>query len=114
MQHFQSLIQFTASKFNFTKEDQIFVEKNFQQENFKKNEIILNAGEICQKLYFIKKGIIRTFHVSQNGTEFTRLIAQENDFCTILLSFTEKGQSPANIQAVENTEVFSINKSDFQ
>lgn len=114
MQHFQSLIQFTASKFNFTKEDQIFVEKYFQQENFKKNEIILNAGEICQKLYFIKKGIIRTFHVSQNGTEFTRLIAQENDFCTILLSFTEKVQSPANIQAVENTEVFSINKSDFQ
>ncbi len=114
MQHFQSLIQFTASKFNFIKEDEILVEKFFQTEHFKKNEIILNAGEICQKLYFIKKGLIRTFHVSQNGTEFTRLIAQENDFCTILLSFTEKVQSPANIQALENTEVFAINKSDFQ
>ena len=114
MQHFQSLIQFTTSKFNFTKEDEILVERYFQTENFKKNEIILNAGEICQKLYFIKKGLIRTFHVSQNGTEFTRLIALENDFCTILLSFTEKVQSPANIQALENTEVFAINKLDFQ
>lgn len=114
MQNFQSLIQFTTSKFNFTKEDETLVEKYFQRENFKKNEIILNAGEICQKLFFIKKGLVRTFHISKNGTEFTRLIAQENDFCTILLSFTEKVQSPANIQALENTEVFSISKSDFE
>ncbi len=114
MQNFQSLIQFATSKFNFTKEDEILVEKYFQIENFKKNEIILNAGEICQNLYFIKKGLIRTFHVGQNGTEFTRLIVQENDFCTILLSFREKVASPANIQALENTEVFSISILDFQ
>lgn len=114
MQYFQPLIQFTASNFNFTKEDEILVGKYFQTENFKKNEVILSAGEICQKLYFIKKGLIRTFHIGRNGTEFTRLIVQENDFCTILLSLVEKVASPANIQALENTEVFAINKLDFQ
>ena len=114
MQHFQSLIQFTASNFNFTKEDEILVGKYFQIENFKKNEVILSAGEICQKLYFIKKGLIRTFHIGRKGAEFTRLIVQENDFCTILLSLVEKVASPANIQALENTEVFAINKLDFQ
>lgn len=62
----------------------------------------------------IKKGLIRTFHIGRNGTEFTRLIVQENDFCTILLSLVEKVASPANIQALENTEVFAINKLDFQ
>ena len=91
-----------------------FLKNIFSKNLSKKNDIILNAGEICQKIYFVKKGLLRTFHTNQNGTEFTRLIAKEFDFCTILISFSEKIASVANMQALEDSELFSINKADFQ
>lgn len=114
MKNFLPLIQYLKSNFSINDEEELWIEKYFEKENFKKNEIILNAGEICQKLYFVEKGMIRTFHTNQNGTEFTRLIVKESEFCTILLSFTEKVESPANIQALEDTAVFSIKYSHFK
>ena len=114
MSEFLPLINFVKTFSELNDEDEVLIQKYFQKETFKKNEIILNAGEICQKIYFINKGILRTFHTNQNGSEFTRLFAKENEFCTILISFSEKVGSPANIQALENSEIFSIKKSYFQ
>ena len=113
MQDLPLLKFFEQAKLPFTSLEEALVEKYFSQESFKKNEIILNAGEVCKKIYFVKKGLIRTFHANVNGTEFTRLFAKENDFCTILISFTEKIGSPATIQSLEDTDVFTIKKSDF-
>ena len=60
-----------------------------------KNEILLNAGEICRHIYFVEKGILRTFQINSNGSEFTRLLAGEGQFCTILMSFQVRIPSPA-------------------
>lgn len=114
MNHFESLEDFAEKNFNWLKEQHPLLEKYFQKESFKKNEILLHAGEICQKLYFIHQGILRTFHINSNGSEFTRLIVKENEFCTILVSFSGKIASPANIQALENTETYSITYENFQ
>lgn len=114
MNHFESLEDFAEKKLDWLKEQNQLLEKYFQKESFKKNEIVLHAGEICHKLYFIHQGILRTFHINSNGSEFTRLIVKENEFCTILVSFSEKIASPANIQALENTETYSITFGNFQ
>lgn len=109
-----SIFSFLRESFQFNNDDEVNFQKYFQREFFKKNEFVLRTGEICQKIYFIKKGLLRTFHINQNGTEFTRLIAIENEFCTILLSFSEEIVSAANIQSLEETELYSISKSDFK
>ncbi len=113
-ENFDSIFSFLRESFQFNNYDEVNFQKYFQREFFKKNEFVLRTGEICQKIYFIKKGLLRTFHINQNGTEFTRLIAKENEFCTILLSFSEEIVSAANIQSLEETELYSISKSDFK
>ncbi len=113
-ENFDSIFSFLSESFQFNNDDEVNFQKYFQREFFKKNEFVLRTGEICQKIYFIKKGLLRTFHINQNGTEFTRLIAKENEFCTILLSFSEEIVSAANIQSLEETELYSISKSDFK
>ena len=110
----QNFQKFLTENFGFTDEELDLETQFFETEKFKKNEIILNAGEICKKIYFVKSGLLRTFHLSQNGTEFTRLFASEFQFCTILLSFSGQIASAATIQALENTEVLSVTKSKFQ
>ena len=99
--------------FELSKEDEDFTEKHFERQEFKKNEILLNGGEVCTKLHFVSEGLLRTFHINKNGTEFTRLFVPEGKFCTVLLSFQEKIPSPATIQAIENSVLYSISHSNF-
>lgn len=113
-ENFDSIFSFLRESFQFNNDDEVNFQRYFQRDFFKKNEFVLRTGDICQKIYFIKKGLLRTFHINQNGTEFTRLIAKENEFCTILLSFSEEIVSAANIQSLEETELYSISKSDFK
>lgn len=114
MGEFDSLVIFIKRGFQFNTEDEKLVHQLFESLVVKKNEIILNAGEICNHMYFVEKGLLRTFHTNSNGTEFTRLIASENNFCTILISFQNKTSSPATIQALENGKLLKISLENFK
>lgn len=104
-----------AKKFgDFTEKEIQQIKELFTVKNVEKNEIFLHSGEVCNHLYFVVKGIVRTFHLNANGTEFTRLIRSENQFCTVLLSFLEKKPSVANIQALEKGTLLLIKQEDFR
>lgn len=103
-----------GDNYGFSQNDLNLLEGTFESETFKKNEIILETGEVCRKVYFVKKGLLRTFHINQNGTEFTRLFAKEFEFCTILISFSNQIESAASIQAMEDTDVYSMTLSSFR
>ena len=117
MQKISSLldfIDFLKENYDLNKEEENLIQKCFEIQEIKKNEILLNIGEKCNKLHFVAQGLLRTFHLNKNGSEFTRLIVPEGKFCTILISFQEKISSPAIIQALENGLVFSITLENFQ
>ncbi len=117
MQKISSLLDFTAflkENYDLNEDEENLIQKYFAVQEIKKNEILLNSGEKCNKLYFVAEGLLRTFHLNKNGSEFTRLIVPEGKFCTILISFQEKISSPAIIQALENGLVFSISFENFQ
>lgn len=100
--------------FDLTKEEEHFANNFFEKKEIKKGEILLNSGEVCTQLYFVSEGLLRTFHLNKNGSEFTRLFVPEGKFCTILLSFQEKISSPATIQALENSTVYSVSQTNFK
>ena len=117
MQNISTIPEFAAflrENFDLTQEEENLTQKYFEKQDIKKNEILLNIGEKCNKLYFVAKGLLRTFHLNKNGSEFTRLVVPEGKFCTILISFQEKISSPATIQALENGLLFSISLDNFQ
>ena len=114
MKEQEILIEFAKKHIEISTEDEEKIKKYFKVRNVEKNEILLNAGEVCNHLYFVVQGILRTFHLNANGTEFTRLIRKENQFCTVLLSFLEKKSSVATIQALEKGVLLSISSEDFR
>ena len=99
---------------DFSVEEKTLISGLASIQTFKKNEFLLNAGEVCRYLYFIEKGLLRTFHLNANGSEFTRLIVPEQQFCTVLLSFQEGIPSPAFIQALENGTLMKISHAAFK
>lgn len=85
----------------------------FHFKKVKKSEMLLNKGDICNELYFIRKGLLRAFYYTQTGQEFTRLIANEKMFCSNWQSFTDRIPSIEYIQALEHSEILYVKYNDF-
>ncbi|PKP36074.1 MAG: Crp/Fnr family transcriptional regulator [Bacteroidetes bacterium HGW-Bacteroidetes-15] len=93
--------------------DEELISRLFVLEYFNKNELILNEGNHCQKLYFIATGIVR-FSLLIDGEERTFVFRDEGAFCCDLESFLRKTPSKFNISAIEPTTLFSINYDNLQ
>lgn len=83
----------------------------FKTEIYKKNTIILNKGEHCDKLWFIKKGLVRKYQ-QQHEKDITIWIHSENDIFTSIESYFKHVQSEEILQACEDTITLSISKSE--
>ncbi|MBE8727626.1 Crp/Fnr family transcriptional regulator [Flavobacterium hungaricum] len=83
----------------------------FVEEKFGKEEILLNHGTICDKIYFIKSGLLRRVCV-ENGEEIIKWIYTNNQFCTSLSSYFEQKPSSEIIVASDVTIVYSLSYKD--
>ena len=86
----------------------------FEQKTFLKGEIILQKGEICNQIYYIEKGILKTYFINNEDKEAINGIAIENNFCTSISSFIHQKPSHETIMALQTSLVYSINYSNFK
>lgn len=84
-----------------------------RKESLQKNEILLQPGQYCHKLWFIKSGLIRRFYV-HHDKEITTWIYYENQWFTASQSFFKEEPSTEYIQACEASELISISKEASQ
>jgi signal-transduction protein with cAMP-binding, CBS, and nucleotidyltransferase domain len=80
-------------------------------EVYAKNQHILEKGQRCNKIWFIKSGMVRKYYFHE-GKEVTVWIHCENETFTSLQSYAQNTVSEEYLQACENTEVISISKSN--
>ncbi|MHA4806973.1 Crp/Fnr family transcriptional regulator [Flavitalea flava] len=78
-----------------------------------RNKYLLCEGEVCDALYFVQQGNIRTFFVDKEGVEKTSSIISENDFGTAWTSFISRQPSLQFIEASENTQLLTISYKEF-
>lgn len=79
----------------------------FVLEKIPKNYQLLKDGQIAQKLYFLKRGTIRTFY-DNDGREVTYWFYVDEQFFTSWHSFHDQNASFEYIEALEDSEVYSI------
>ena len=82
-------------------------------EKFPKNEYLLYAGEVCNKVYFINQGILRHFYINK-GIEGTVWFSFPNDLVTEVFSFIEQKPSFHNIITLTDVELLSITHEKLQ
>jgi CRP-like cAMP-binding protein len=85
------------------------IEKFFHTKELVPGEHLLQAGEICQHLYFVRKGLLRYYYL-QDGQEITYNFSAENTFACNYISFFKNSSSNKFISAVEATSLFMISK----
>lgn len=90
-----------------------YVLSHFTELKVKRNEQLLNEGEICRYVYYIAKGSLQVY-VNDDGNENTRDIVIEDNWCSELISFGSQQPSTENIRASESSELMAIDRDKFQ
>lgn len=85
----------------------------FKVKTIKKGDFLLKSGNRCDTLSFVQSGLLRMF-VTTNDKEVTQWISTKGYFSTDLSSFVFETPSRWTIQALVDTEIFTITKTDYK
>jgi CRP/FNR family cyclic AMP-dependent transcriptional regulator len=103
-----------ADKIKLSDEQLVFVLGCFKMKKTKRNEVLLEKGEVAQYLYFVAKGCLRIFLVDNDGNESTRFLVFEGTMGTAFPSFITRQPSVASVQSIEASELLMISHHDYQ
>jgi CRP-like cAMP-binding protein len=85
-----------------------------KREVFKKRESLVRAGDPCEHFYFVLSGSLRTFTTDERGNEHIFHLAFEDWWASDLFSFITGDSAFFTIEALEDTEVLSIHRDDYE
>lgn len=74
----------------------------------KKKEYLLKEGQVCRSMYFVEKGCLRMFFHTTKTTEQITQFALDGWWISDYFSFMDQKPSEYAIQAVEKSEICSI------
>lgn len=81
------------------------------QSRFGKKEFLIRQGERSDKVYFLKKGVIRHYVITPDGHEKTIRLSQENDFFySSIVSYYNNDPSYIYCQCLTACELLSWDK----
>ena len=79
-----------------------------------KKEFFAVQGEHCRYLGFVNSGCLRAFHTDDKGDEFTMYFAFLNWWTGDKTSFYSDSPSRFSVQALEETEIFRVDKTKWE
>lgn len=96
---------------DLTEEDEVIIKSAFEHASVKKKKDLLVPGEVCNYLYFITKGCLRSFYIDSKGVEHIYQIRMDNNWISDLESFFSQSPSKYNIEALEDSQLLRISHS---
>lgn len=97
-----------------------FLEKQFvdlfvdigKELRYKKNEIVIRPDNPPSGVYCIKKGYVKTYSITENGSERIHIIYKPNDIFPLTWALNDN-QKELFYQAMDNTVLIKVQKDNF-
>ena len=83
-------------------------EQHLSEKTFEKSTFLVRAGDVVKNFYFITSGLVRFFYTTEDGKEFNKHFAMENDFAGSFYSFLNHSPCEFTIQALEFTQAIVL------
>lgn len=80
---------------------------------FRRRQLLLREGEICQHKIFVSKGLLRTYRLKEDGTETIMRFSAENSWNVDHESYHNRTPTKYNIEAIEDSEVILWTRENF-
>ena len=74
-----------------------------------KGQVLLKPGTTCRHIYFIERGLTRTFYV-KSGRDVTDWISPEETFAVSIVSFLTTAPDIRGIEALEPSVLWAISR----
>lgn len=102
------LIYYISKWSNISKEDEAIILSAFEPISIKKKKDLLVAGQVCNYLYFITRGCLRSFYIDSKGVEHVYQIRMDNSWIGDIDSYFTRQNSKYNIEALEDSNLLRI------
>lgn len=84
------------------------------KKNVEKDSVLLRNNSICEELYFVRSGALRSFHINNDGVEVTSCIAFDGEFMCDFSSFILQQSSQEAIHSLLESEIEIIKYNDLE
>ncbi|HUH74709.1 MAG TPA: Crp/Fnr family transcriptional regulator [Chitinophagales bacterium] len=84
-----------------------------QKAQLHKRTMVLKAGQVCENIYFVEKGLARTFYTSE-GKDYTTDICIDGEFMVEFSSFVHQQPSMQNMELIEDCTLYYVSYDDLQ
>jgi CRP-like cAMP-binding protein len=84
----------------------------FEYKSYTKGTIIVNIGQVNDKMYFIENGMLREFSYQDEEQTFTHRLMYENNFVYLVESFLDQKPSTTALEVIEKAKLWVISKQN--
>lgn len=109
-QQIEKLLSHIDGLINLNESEKEFFVSLLKFKRVRKRQYILQIGDICRYETFVIKGCLRSYLVDETDVEHVVMFGIENSWIEDGLSLSTGSPSAINIDALEDTEVFQIDK----
>ena len=106
----KSILDIINSENLILKDELQQLENNIQIKNVTKGQILQFKGEISDKSYFVKSGLLRSYCIDENDKEHIFMFAPEGWIIFDFVSQTYNTPSELVIEAIEDSELEILDK----
>lgn len=110
---FEQFKEYIGQKATLTEADYATIEAVCIFKKLRKKQYLLQEGDVWKYNAFITKGLVRFYSVDENGRENIVSFAKENWWTGDRASLLTGEPSKNNIDAIEDTELILITKTNF-
>lgn len=109
----QQLSAFIKSRIAIEPSDLDVILSRFKQKTIQKGTLLLKRGQVASQYYFVKSGALR-FYFGESDEQLTAWVVLQNEFFTEISSLNPGKPTRFNIEAIEESTVNYIEKSDME
>jgi CRP-like cAMP-binding protein len=106
--------------FNLSNDPTVLSEKSkdaflamMRREEHEKGHVLVKPGTICNEMFFIEKGLTRTFYY-KDDKDITDWFSTENTIACSILSFFRRIPDRRGIELLENSTLWSLHHDDLE
>lgn len=96
----------------FTHDELKDILASFKKESVPKNQILVREGEVCKTLYFVEKGMGRSYYLNEGGKEITQWFFGVGKFMSSVDSFFQQTASLYYLEVLEDSVLYTVSKEE--
>jgi len=108
---YKRLNESVREKVTLTPEETELIHHYFIPKKIRKRQYLLNAGDVCQYIAFVEKGLLRSFSIDDKAHEHVIQFAIEGWWASDMSSFLGGDDAQYNIEALEDSELLLLTKA---